>query len=346
MNMMVTYLAFDELRARHDQLKSTQPTLPYGHYAQHLHVQEAELIAAECRVRSTELRSPFHQVMSQLQTLGTVQVLTLGTGARLQCQGCYDYSNAGDIGVVLSTDIDLRLNFSAWGTVYAVEDGAEFSLQVFNRQGALVHKISIIEAAANSAYQALVNTCAQPKKRMPVVEPLNTAHHDLTVDDSALRQHWLSLWDTYEFLPMLKQFNITRLSALRFMEADLAQEVNPCALNHALKIALSLRIPIKYAFENQSVTHQYTGVIKHLSNAGQRLTVAGERFQLALDVDMIDSVWVVNVPTRDTVVVTLEAYAITGELIIQLASDRAAGEPERHVWQQLLTGFCQELMVA
>lgn len=346
MNMMVTHLASDELRARYDLLKNTHPTLPRQHYAQHLRVQEAELVAAECRARSTELKPPFHEVMAKLHTLGEVQVLSLNRGAQMKCVGCYDCSDAGGIGLVLSTGVDLRLNFSAWGAVYAVEEPAEFSVQVFNRQGMLVHKISLNEAGAENAYQVLISTCAQPYKRMPVIEPASAEHHGLTIDDEALRQHWLSLWDTYEFLPMLNHFNITRLSALRFMEADLAQEVNPCTLSHALKVALSLRIPIKYVFESQSVTHQYTGVITYLNNAGQHLKVANDRFELGLNLDIIDSVWVVNVPTRDSVIVTLEAYAITGELIIQLASDRAADESEQHVWQQLLTGFCQELMVS
>lgn len=125
-------------------------------------------------------------------------------------------------------------------------------------------------------------------------------------------------------------------------EPDLAQKVKSCALIQAFKVALSLRKPLKCTLENDGATQIYTGIIDELTQQSGQLGVRSATFDLSIDMASVDSVWVVNVPTRDGWVVLLEAYAATGELITQLASDRQAGEPERYCWQQLLLGFCGE----
>src|SRR5690606_39961907 len=102
-----------QLRARNDALAAAQPGQRARNLAQALGVSEAQWVAAQCGgLRATALTgapSPQH-VFRELCTLGEVIALTPNDCCVHERHGRYDSSPVeGPVGLVLGTDIDLRV---------------------------------------------------------------------------------------------------------------------------------------------------------------------------------------------------------------------------------------------
>lgn len=61
---------------------------------------------------------------------------------------------------------------------------------------------------------------------------------------------------------------------------------------------------------------------------------------LELDTTRIGSAWVVNKPTTDGWVTSLEVYDVAGELIVQFFGVRKPGQPELPAWRALMNRLC------
>jgi len=59
-------------------------------------------------------------------------------------------------------------------------------------------------------------------------------------------------------------------------------------------------------------------------------------FNLHLCEDAIDQVWVVEKPTSDGIVTSVEAFDRTGELMAMFFGARKPGEPERQDWRAIV----------
>ncbi|MGV8664575.1 ChuX/HutX family heme-like substrate-binding protein, partial [Pseudomonas aeruginosa] len=66
----------------------------------------------------------------------------------------------GQMGLVVSPDIDLRLFLGGWNAVFAIAEetarGTQRSIQVFDQQGVAVHKVFLAEASDVRAWEPLV----------------------------------------------------------------------------------------------------------------------------------------------------------------------------------------------
>ncbi|OZI77229.1 hemin-degrading factor [Bordetella genomosp. 12] len=348
----MTDLSFDqragELRARHDAYAASQPGQRARNAAQALGVSEAEWVAAGCGgARVTALNGEAQAIFRELGTLGEVMALTRNEWCVHERHGRYeDIQAQGAVGLVLGPDIDLRVFFNCWRSAWAVEQDGRHSLQFFDAEGVAVHKVYRTDATDAAAWQALVDRFAgAPAWPVPqAIAP--TVEDDRVADPQALRQAWLAMKDTHEFFPLLRKFKVTRQAALSAAGSDLAQTVPADAAERMLTQAAASGLSIMCFVGNRGMIQIHTGAVHNLRRTGPWFNVLDPRFNLHLNTEAIAQAWVVNKPTSDGWVTSLEIYASNGDLIVQFFGERKPGKPELPAWRELMIGLCAEPLAA
>lgn len=337
-----------ELRARHDAYAASQPGQRARNAAQALGVTEAEWLAAGCGgAQVTALAGEPQAIFRELGTLGEVMALTRNEWCVHERHGSYEGIKAeGPVGIVLGPDIDLRVFFSCWRSAWAVEQEGRHSIQFFDAAGVAVHKVYRTEASDVAAWQALVDKFAAPAA-WPVPEAIAAAEENATAaEPEALRTAWLAMKDTHEFFPLLRKFKVSRLAALNAAGSDLAQTVPADAVERMLTQAAESGLSIMCFVGNRGMIQIHTGPVHNLRRTGPWFNVLDPRFNLHLNTDAITEAWVVNKPTEDGWVTSLELYSGTGELIVQFFGERKPGKPELPAWRELLIGLCAQPLAA
>lgn len=336
------------LKQRHDALQAAEPRLRIRDRAMRLGVSEAELVAAQCGVHAQRLDAPVRELLRALGGLGRVMALSRNDWCVHERHGRYeDIQVDGHVGLVLGPDIDLRLFLDQWAHAFVVEEGGRRSLQFFDRAGTAVHKVYRTEETDAPGWDALVATHARPVAEPVRTEPVAAVEEAAEADNpGALRAHWLGLKDTHEFFPMLRRFSLSRLGALRAAGQDLAQAVERSAAQQVLELAAAQELPIMCFVGNRGIVQIHTGRVHKLVRTGPWFNVLDPVFNLHLDTEAIASCWVVNKPTTDGWVTSLEVYAPGGELIVQLFGERKPGKPELPAWRGLLLGLCRQPLAA
>lgn len=339
-----------ELRARNDALVAAQPGQRARNLAQALNVSEAQWVAAECNgLRATALtgaESP-QAVFRELGSLGGVMALTRNDWCVHERHGRYESIHAkGPVGLVLGPDIDLRVFFNTWDSAWAVEQDGRHSLQFFDSTGTAVHKVYRTDATDVAAYDALVARFAGDPVWPQTTPYAEKDESDSVSDPSALRAAWLAMKDTHEFFPLLGKFKVSRLAALKTAGADLAQRVEADTVERVLQAAAQSGLSIMCFVGNPGMIQIHTGPIAKLLRTGPWFNVLDPRFNLHLNTDAIDSAWIVNKPTSDGWVTSLEVYAANGELIVQFFGERKPGKAELPEWRSLLCSLCREPLAA
>lgn len=336
------------LRARNDELAAARPGLRARNLAQALGVSEAQWVAAQCGgTRAVALSGEPQAIFRELGSLGEVMALTRNDWCVHERHGRYeDIQAEGMVGLVLGPDIDLRVFFANWKSAWAVEQDGRQSLQFFDGAGEAVHKVYRTEATDGAAYDALVaRFAAEPY--WPEAHAYPPADEASSVaDPAALRAAWLAMQDTHEFFPLLRKFKVGRLAALAAAGPDLAQRVDNDAAERILKSAAESRLSIMCFVGNRGMIQIHTGPVANLRRTGPWYNVLDPRFNLHLNTEAIDSAWVVNKPTSDGWVTSLEIYAASGDLIVQFFGERKPGKPELAEWRQLAASLCAEPLAA
>lgn len=338
----------DSLRQRHQALTEEQPKLRIRDRAQRLGVTEAELVAAGCGVTSRQLGGTAQALFRDLGTLGSVMALSRNDHAVHERHGQYQGIEAnGPVGIVLGPDIDLRMFFGGWKHFYAVTENGRDSLQFFDKAGEAVHKIYRTEHTDAAAWDAyLVKHAVQDIAPVQVEAFAQTEEADQPTDGEALRAHWRGLKDTHDFFAMLRQFKVSRLGALRAAGADLAQQVDNVTVETVLQRAADTGLSIMCFVANRGIVQIHTGPVKKLLRTGPWFNVLDETFNLHLNTEAVASSWIVNKPTSDGWVTSLELYRDNGELIVQFFGERKPGKPELVAWRDLLQSLCPTALAA
>lgn len=332
------------LRERYDALLAAEPRLRARNAAQGLQVSEAELVAAACgTLRSRQLVADTMQTLfRELGALGEVMALTRNDACVHERHGRYEDIRAnGPVGLVLGPDIDLRVFFGEWCSAWAVSDQGRDSLQFFDAAGAAVHKVYRTEASNGAAWSALVERFATAEPAWPQTQARAAPDAGAQVEDgAAFRAAWLAMQDTHQFFPLLKKFKLRRLTALAAAGADLAQQVGAETPERVLQAAAHSGLSIMCFVSNPSMVQIHTGPVCSLRRTGPWFNVLDPRFNLHLDTTAIASAWVVNKPTADGWVTSLEVYSRSGDLIVQFFGARKPGVPELAEWRALMDGLC------
>lgn len=337
------------LRARHDEVLTRNPKMRVRNVADELGVSELELVAAGAGgVQGMPLRSPPQEVFRELGSLGRVMALTRNEWCVHERHGRYEDIRAGNtMGLVVGPDIDLRVFFTDWAHTWLVDANGRESLQFFDRAGTAVHKVYSTPETNVAAWKALVSKFSDANPVWPVIESLPPREQPSAERAPAeLRTEWLAMRDTHEFFGLLKRHSVGRLTALRDVGTDLAQQVPVDSAERVLTDVAATDIPFMCFVGNHGMIQIHSGPVRNLRRTGPWFNVLEPHFNLHLNTEAIASAWIVNKPTADGWVTSLECFSKTGEMIVQFFGARKPGKPELPEWRALLESYCPTPLAA
>lgn len=343
------------LRTRYDALIAAEGSkIRIREAARKLGVAEAALVQANCGLESTPLATPFPQTLfRELATLGEVMALTRSDACVHERTGRYENIQAKDgaeVGVVLGAEIDLRMFFGCWRFYFAVTEDGRDSIQIFDAEGVAVHKVYRTEQTDAAAWQAFIDRfrVADTAERAPL--PLETiAPLEETADTAnpdALRERWRTLRDVHDFYPMLREFKVSRLGALRAAGTELAQPLDAGVIEQMLRTVAANGTPIMVFAFNRGMAQIHGGPVHRIEPRGPWLNILDERFQLHLNMEAVAQCWAVNKPSRDGWITSIEVFNAAGELLVQFFGLRKPGTPELTAWRQLVLSYCPQPLAA
>lgn len=337
----VLYEAFHALR-RDRKLRHRDAAHALG-------VTECEAVAAAVGQRgpmsSVRLAGPWPALFEQMPRLGVVLALTRNDTTVHEKTGCFEnMSHEGHVGLALGRDIDLRIFYSRWAHGFAVSEetarGVQRSLQFFDAHGVAVHKVFLRDGADVAAYSDLVERHAsfdqRPGERVqPGAAPAELVADD-EIDVAAFHAAWKALTDTHEFFSLLRRFRLAREQALRLAPRGFAYRVQTGAARRLLQQAARDGVPIMCFVGNRGMIQIHTGCVQRVEVMGPWLNVLDPGFSLHLREDAIAGAWIVNKPTRDGQVTSLELFDAAGATMAMFFGERKPGRPEQADWRALV----------
>ena len=339
-----------DLKSRWTTFQDDHPNVRIRHAAARLGVSEAELVATGCGDHVTRLDGDWKALLQALESLGEVMALTRNDAAVHEKTGGYEnvsFSDSHNMGIALNDAIDLRLFMDHWAFGFAVEtpwsggrDGLRRSLQFFDSTGTAVHKVFLTRTSNRDAYAALVDAYRHNNQSIeqPVepAEPAADETPDAEIDVAGFLAAWADLEDTHDFFPLLREYDVARAQALRLAEGQFTHRVPAPSLRHTLQAAAEREAPIMVFVGNPGCLQIHTGPIKKLKATPPWYNVLDPGFQLHLNEEAIAQAWVVEKPTRDGLVTSLELLDAEGRIIARLFGKRKPGESERDDWRTIV----------
>ena len=318
-------------------------------------VSEGEAIAAHggehgFPLKAVPLRGSWLELLQALEACGPVLALTRNETTVHEKTGVYEKLSAtGPVGLALGEAIDLRLFFMHWHAGFAVTEAAanpgtptSLSLQFFDANGLAVHKVFCREATDRAAFEDVMRRFGEPALgyvfRAKAPQPAPKA--DAEIDAPALLDAWAAMKDTHEFFGLLKQFGAERQQSLRLAQGRFTRRVAPSALRELLQEAAFDGAPIMVFVGSPGCIQIHTGPVARIEpmeiRGAQWLNVLDPGFNLHLREDAIATAWVVEKPTGDGIVTSVEAFDHTGELMAMFFGARKPGLPEREDWRAIV----------
>jgi putative hemin transport protein len=321
--------------------------------AQALGLSEGEAIAAHVglhqqSLRAMPLRAQWLELLRSLEACGPLMALTRNDSVVHEKTGVYQNISAkGLVGQALGEAIDLRLFFQQWHAGFAVSETradaatCPTSLQFFDRHGTAVHKVFVREQTDQLAWEQVIQRFVEPGQAV-VFEPRKhagaTAISPVNADD--LASAWGAMTDTHQFFELLRQFGLERQRAFQLVKGRYTHQVHTGALRETLMEAAFEGTPIMVFVASPGCIQIHTGPVRRVEPMeihGKRwLNVLDPGFNLHLREDLVAEVWVVEKPTHDGVVTSLEAFDQTGMLMAMFFGARKPGQPELAAWRHIL----------
>lgn len=316
--------------------------------AQALDVSEAQAVAAFVGVTAVRLKPDFTGLLAQMPRLGRVMTLTRNEAAVHEKDGAFEKVTAeGHVGLVLGTDIDLRVFHRSWAFAFAVREasanGEMKSFQFYNGQGDAVFKVYLRAHSDHAAFDALVAEWMDPQQSaalaLTVAATPPAPRADAEIDVAGFHAGWNAMTDTHEFFTLLRKFGLARTQALRLAEPRYVTRLADNAIETLLHEAASQAVPIMVFVGNPGMIQIHTGPVQNIKVMGPWLNVLDDGFNLHLRADLVASAWCVRKPTADGIVTSVELFDADGENIAMLFGARKPGKPELETWRALVQGL-------
>jgi len=334
-----------DLATRWSRLRGEKPALRIRDAAATLGVSEAELVALGVGQTATPLTADWRGILNDMPGVGRVMCLTRNEHCVHERHGRFEEVDVkgAHAGIVLGTDIDLRLFLGQWKHGFAVREplkqGERLSLQFFDGTGEAVHKIYATDETDRPAFDALIAryTAATPPEMKIAPGAVDTADRpDSEIDLEGLRAAWRGMKDTHEFFGMLGKFKVGRVQALRLVGEDLARELPVRSLRAAFEAAAADGTPVMVFVGNRGCIQIHTGPVKRLVATPGWFNVLDPDFNLHLRDEGVVRVFSVRKPTEDGIVTSLEAFDAHNRNILLMFGARKPGKPELEDWRAIV----------
>ncbi|PWJ56703.1 putative hemin transport protein [Dyadobacter jejuensis] len=337
------------LKASWNAFQKSNPKTRIRDAAKELGCSEAQLVATSVGDGTTLLTGDFRELLKEMGSLGHVMALTRNEHVVHERKGVYEnISFRGHVGLVLGSDIDLRLFVGDWTFGFAVEANERRSLQFFNSFGEAAHKIYLTEKSDLDAYHLLVKKYKAPEQLQELtVKPSEKSIAETDelpeIDRAQFQQEWLSLKDTHDFFGLLKKYQLSRKQALRLAPEGYAYRIDPGKFKDLFDQASERQVPIMVFVSNPNCIQIHTGPIEKIFVMGPWLNIMDPEFNLHLRTDAIDEAWVVRKPSEAGIVTGIELIDRQGIMFNQYFGKRKPGIPELPEWTDLVASATSAL---
>tara|TARA_B100000579_G_scaffold425929_1_gene432367 strand:+ start:1051 stop:2094 length:1044 start_codon:yes stop_codon:yes gene_type:complete len=335
----------NELSTAWNAFKSANPKVRIRDAATTLGVSEVELVATECSNETVRLTGNWQLLIRELVQLDRVMALTRNEYAVSEKKGIYQNIRFhGPIGLVLDSDIDLRLFMDKWESGFSVTSighkGPLKSFQFFDKNGTAVHKIYLTDKSDHHSYAKLTEKFAsRDQSNEQLVSPVTNHIEDLPdaeINIHELEHGWEALQDTHDFDNLLKKCSVGRVQAFRLVKDKFAFRVGKNSLRNILQSTAENKIRIMIFVNSPGTIQIHSGLISNVVCSGTWINVMDDNFNLHVREDKISSAWVICKPTKDGLIWSLELFDHLNETIALLFAKRHEGKPPPEAWEKLL----------
>jgi len=329
-------------------LKKEIPNLRIRDAANTLGVSEAELLATRLNQGISCLKDDWSEILKQTPTLGKVMVLTRNEPCVHERKGIFEnVSINGNMGLVTGDDIDLRIFLNHWKFGFYSEEVREGnilrSLQFFDPHGEAVFKIYSTDSSDLNAWKTIKEKFVTDSV-MPLVtkekEEKIASHAEV---DAKLKNEFLVSWselkDTHDFFVLLKKYNLERSTALELAEGRFTKKIPNESFYSLLADCARENQEVMIFVGSKGVIQIHTGHIQKLESRGPWFNVLDPEFNLHLRTDLVYESWIVDKPTSDGNVTSVELFTEEGLLILQCFGKRKPGIPQSQTWEKLVRTY-------
>lgn len=323
--------------------------------AESLGISEGQAVAAhagthDLALKAMPLKGPWVEILQSLELCGPVMALTRNEATVHEKTGVYrNISAQGHMGLALGEDIDLRIFFSRWHAGFYVfepandpKNPASESLQFFDAHGVAVHKVFARPETDREAFRDVANQFSDAGKAYAFtpVEPKAAPKPDAEIDAAALAQGWSQMKDTHEFFGLIGKAGAERQQAFRLVEGRFTQKADLGIVRKLLDEASMDGTPIMVFVGSPGCIQIHTGPVKRIepmaTPAAQWINVLDAGFNLHLREDRVKSAWIVEKPTTEGLVTSVEVFDGAGELMAMFFGARKPGVPELQAWRDIV----------
>ena len=174
-------------------------------------------------------------------------------------------------------------------------------------------------------------------KQKAAVEALKD---DSSIDADGMLAGWEAMKDTHEFFGLLKKFGVERQQSFRLANGRFTRRAPLRVARQLLQEASFDGAPIMVFVGSPGCIQIHTGPVARVEpmeiRGVQWLNVLDPGFNLHLREDAITDAWVVEKPTVDGIVTSIEVFDGTGELMAMFFGARKPGEVERDDWRAIV----------
>lgn len=323
--------------------------------AESIGVSEGEALAAHAGnhawpLKTMPLRATWLEILKALGECGPVLALTRNETTVHEKTGVYEKLSAtGPVGLALGEAIDLRLFFMRWHAGFAVTEAASLpgapaalSLQFFDAHGLAVHKVFCRDATDRAAFSAVMERFGDGSLN-PVFTPRGPAEvvkDDSSIDADGMLADWETMKDTHDFFGLLKKFGAERQQSFRLASGRFTRRAPLTVARQLLQEATFSGAPIMVFVGNPGCIQIHTGPVVRVEPMNIRgtewLNVLDSGFNLHMREDAVVDAWVVEKPTVDGIVTSVEVFDGTGELMAMFFGARKPGQAEREDWRAIV----------
>ncbi|TGM52021.1 hemin-degrading factor [Leptospira biflexa] len=333
----------DTLKQKWETLKTEIPNLRIRDAAKHLNVSEVELLTTCIGQGVKQLKPNFAEFLLETPKLGYVMALTRNESCVHERKGTYsNLSVNGQTALAVGEDIDLRIFLKDWKFGFYVEDlkrdSITKSFQFFDPSGEAVHKIYKTEKSSDEGWEILKDTFVD--ESIPFTNDLVGRERKIETNDKNLipkfLEDWSRLEDTHDFFTLLRKYDYSREFSLQAAEGKFSYRISVNEIIELLNKVSKMDLEIMIFVGNPSIIQIHTGKIKNLQIMGPWFNVLDPIFNLHLRTDQIQTSYVVNKPTRDGMVTSIELFDKESNLILQMFGKRKPGIPQSKTWFELV----------
>lgn len=334
-----------ELRRLWSESSAQQPGRFTSDIARDIGVSEAELIASRVGHGAIRLEPSWNELLNALGGLGRVKTVTRNAHAVMEKDGVYPQFQSFHVhSMFVGEEIDLRITLGRWASVFAyqapgrMESSVNRSVQFYGRDGGAVHKLFLKdEDSAQAFFDLIARFHAEDQSdSLEIIQSATREARETLIDAAAFLQEWSELQDTHHFFSLLHKYKLSRPRAMQMAEGRFTRKVSVRSPRLLMEGVSKAEISVMVFLGNPGCLQIHKGALKKIVDWKGWLNVMDPEVEIHLKEDAVASAWVVEKPTSDGRIRSLELFDAEGGDILSIFGVRKEGKRQEQAWQDAL----------